>query len=513
MDEQMQERETTMELKSSLVFALGGGQWSPFSFADHPVCSSGPDGALRQRVVNLIAGARETLCVCSFIIADEAVQQALLEAVGRGVRVYALTAADLKLKPGGDEDEDGDGEWTHEDRIREGHKQMLDSFTGRITLRSSGHYHAKYVIADGQRGLLTTCNLTTKAMMENPELGVVLDANTCADLMQTFQYQFWEQAGQELMRKDTLDAVQAAKRFDEPVPGNTSLLRCTYTTDKRSGLLDEVLALIDRAERTLWVTSYGWGHPDVMSALKAKAAAGVSVHVIGRNHRGPFHTNPMLDLAEGGCQVRGLRLIHAKSLLIDPGAAHAAGLVMSANVDQVSLGTSHDVGVRLEGEDVAALHTILEGWWNASHRLLTKDERATFTGEVSHFDDGWSRLLIVPDEVIDHGALEAPSAHKMTGVSPPKASLPGKQLRRRLTERWTVVAPRLPKGSKEERWRRAPSTRLTESGKEEVPGVPHDHPVFLTPDKERVVVVRSLDEAKAASTYLKTANAKRVVLG
>ena len=43
--------------------------------------------------------------------------------------------------------------------------------------------------------------------------------------------------------------------------------------------------------------------------------------------------------------------------------------------------------------------------------------------------------------------------------------------------------------------------------------MPHDHPVFLTPDKERVVVVRSLDEAKAASTYLKTANAKRVVLG
>jgi len=503
------QRVTTMDLKSNLVFALGSGQWTPQHEAGWKVLSSGPDERLRNAVVDVIDRAKDTLFVCSFIVADTKVQRALLAAVDRHVRVYLLTAAALKLKPGGDEDE----EWTRDDDIREGHKQMLNAFTERIFLRSAGHYHAKYVIADGSSGILTTCNLTTKAMLESPELGVMLDEVTCKDLVSTFRYQFWEKAEQELIRMDMLDNAQPEGRFDEPTPSDEARLRCTYMTDQRSGLLDEVLGLINEAQRSVMVTSYGWGHPEVMQALKQRAAAGVEVRVLGRNHRGPGHTNPMLDLAEGGCNVRGIRNIHAKSVLIDAGSPRARGLVMSANVDKVSLGTSHDVGVVIVGEDTVALSSILEGWWTAGHRLLTKQERASVVGKISHFEDGWSTLLVLPDDDIDHGELVAPSAHEMEKVEPDKVTLPKGQLQRALTERWTVVAPRLPPGSKQEAWRTAPSTRTAKDGEEqEVPGVAHDHPVFVTPEGERVIAVKTLDDAKKAASYLKTARAKRVVL-
>ena len=185
---------------------------------------------------------------------------------------------------------------------------------------------------------------------------------------------------------------------------------------------------------------------------------------------------------------------------------------MSANVDKVSLGTSHDVGVAIVGDDTVALSSILEGWWTAGHRLLTKQERASVVGKVSHFEDGWSTLLVLPDDDIDHGELVAPSAHEMEKVEPAKVTLPKGQLQRSLTERWTVVAPRLPQGSEQEAWRTAPSTRTTKDGEEEVPGVAHDHPVFVTPEGERVIAVDTLDDANKAATYLKAAKAKRVVL-
>jgi hypothetical protein len=134
-------------------------------------------------------------------------------------------------------------------------------------------------------------------------------------------------------------------------------------------------------------------------------------------------------------------------------------------------------------------------------------------GKISHFEDGWSTLLVLPDDEIDHGEMVAPSAHDMEKVEPAKATLPKGQLQRSLTERWTVVAPRLPPGSKQEAWRTAPSTRTAKDGEEqEVPGVAHDHPVFVTPEGERVIAVKTLDDAKKAASYLKTARAKRVVL-
>ena len=86
----------------------------------------------------------------------------------------------------------------------------------------------------------------------------------------------------------------------------------------------------------------------------------------------------------------------------------------------------------------------------------------------------------------------------------------GKQLRRRLTERLTVVVRWPPKGSEEERWRRAldEADRIWKGGAR----CAHDHPVFLTPDKERVVVVRSLTKQRLPPPTSRLPT-KRVVLG
>mgnify|MGYP001263070244 CR=1 FL=1 len=68
------------------------------------VMTSGTSGTLKKRIIQLIDSAREQICVCSFLLADVAIEDALLQAEKRGVRVYLLTSAEVKLKTSEDED-------------------------------------------------------------------------------------------------------------------------------------------------------------------------------------------------------------------------------------------------------------------------------------------------------------------------------------------------------------------------------------------------------------------------
>ena len=72
-----------------------GSDWKEMN--DSRIHTSGSSGGLRARIVQLIDSAQEHICVCSFLIADNVIEDALLSAVERGVRVYLLTSAEVKL--------------------------------------------------------------------------------------------------------------------------------------------------------------------------------------------------------------------------------------------------------------------------------------------------------------------------------------------------------------------------------------------------------------------------------
>ena len=130
---------------------------------------------------------------------------------------------------------------------------------------------------------MTTCNLTTKALMENPELAVSLDATETEQVWKLFRYQFWEGSEKEMLQKGTLDGVESENRFSEPVPDEG--VRCSNISGRRSSILDECLALIESATESIDVTSYGWGNKEITSALMDCVKEGVRISVIGRNHR------------------------------------------------------------------------------------------------------------------------------------------------------------------------------------------------------------------------------------
>ena len=91
-----------------------GLQWNEVT--GKKVMTSGGSGALRNQIIELINQARQHVCVCSFLLADDNVEQALISATDRGVRVYLLTSAEMKLKTSDGED------WGRDDEIRDSTK-------------------------------------------------------------------------------------------------------------------------------------------------------------------------------------------------------------------------------------------------------------------------------------------------------------------------------------------------------------------------------------------------------
>lgn len=467
------------------------------------VMTSGPSGGLRTQIIQLIAQAKQHVCVCSFLLADAKVEEALIAATDRGVRVYLLTSAEMKLKTSEGED------WGRDDEIRELHKKMLERLSGNVYLRSSGHFHAKYIVADGVNGIMTTCNFTTKALLENPELGVRLNQTESQQAWKLFQYQFWEGSEKEMLRKGTLDGVQPQGRFVDYEPEHP--VRCSFSTGKPSLLLKECLDMIQNAKKSITVTSYGWGNKDITKAIGERVNSGINVSIIGRNHRGGAQTEHLQRFKEMGCDVYGLPLIHAKSVLVDAGTPNARGMVMSANIDAMSMGASHELGICLDGKDAEQLSKILNEWVGVALTMVPKDMFSSVEGDLSVFseNDGWRNLVVENETISTYDPVDAPSAELVSKAKP--VFKQNDKVHSRVHEhRWTVGVPRLEKGAKEEGWLKEPT--YDEDGNLDFQGELHQFPVFVLKNNTRVIAIESLDDAEAAAKYKSKAKAKVVVL-
>jgi cardiolipin synthase A/B len=465
------------------------------------VMTSGTSGSLKKRIIQLIDSARNQICACSFIIANEEIENALLLAEQRGVRVYLLTSAELNLKTSENED------WGRDDEIRELHKKMLTKLAGNVYLRSSGHFHAKYLIVDKNQGVMTTCNFTTKALMENPEIGIELNATECVQLWKLFQYQFWEGSEKEMLRQGTLDGVRAEGRFPEHNP--TDGVRCSHPSGSKSSILEECLSLIESAQHSITLTSYGWGNKEISKALKQRLNEGIDVSIIGRNHRGGKQTDFLQEFKEFGCSVYGLPLIHAKSVLIDPSTPSARGLVMSANFDN-NFHTSHDLGICLNETDSTRLATIIEDWKQASLLMIEKKNYDSIEGRLSVFTegDGWRNMTIENHTVTEHRVLKARSVDQVD-LAKPKFQAKNGIVSRVHEHRWTVEVPRLPKNATEEEWLKPP---IFENDELKSEGVSHELPVFVLKNGVRVIAIDSIEQSIDAKEYKAKAKVNQIVL-
>ncbi len=314
------------------------------------VYESGRGREMASAVVSLLAQAQEKAVVSSFLLADQMVEDAILAAARRGVRVYVLLASEARLGR-----EEGEGEF--DKRVLEQHKTMLTRLGGHALFRSAPHFHAKVVVIDPDTrpaGLLLTANLTSEALERNEELAVTLSAAEVAEVTGFLKWAMWESAEHELVDpKDRFKATRPLGKLPHPA-GASSIVA---TTAMATAVRDELLRLIDGATSQIVVSSFGWeAEHEVVRRLCARAREGLDVTVLARVR--PSAMGALLALGEAGASVFAFRWLHAKAIWTDAGES----LVMSANLQRDGLDHGFELGVRLTGSRAAEIRERLMAW-------------------------------------------------------------------------------------------------------------------------------------------------------
>lgn len=455
------------------------------------VFESGRGRAMANAVTALLARAREKVVMSSFLLADEEVEDAILQAATRGVRVYVLLASEARLGR-----EEGDGEF--DKRVLEQHRAMLTRLGGHALFRSAPHFHAKVVVIDPEtrpEGMLLTANLTKEALERNEELGVTLTDAEILEVTRYLKWAMWESAEHELIDpNDRFKATRPLGRISHPPSGEV----VTATTPATQTIRSEALRLIDGATSRIVVSSFGWDEDhEVVRRLCERAREGLHVTVLARVRTASMKA--LVALAHAGATVLGFRWLHAKAIWTDAGR----GLVMSANLQRDGLDQGFELGVRLSDGRAEELRERLEAWRDAAPWRLDAEPRL---GELKGAVKLWQRGQLVDGEIaptidVDLGIVTAASAANLEAARP---ALPESELRlaHELRCTWLVVAPTLAAKAKE-RLRPAEGAR---------PAVAYEPPVFREPSGRLVVAVRSPEDLELASAVMIEVEAATVVV-
>jgi cardiolipin synthase A/B len=410
--------------------------------AGEGVWRTGPQLRFRQALIAAIDGARDVVLLCSFLLADDAITQAILRAAARGVRAYVLTASEQRIGKTVRDDE------SFEQRMITEHKRMLAALAGKILLRSAEHIHAKFLVVDPRsataaRAWLSTANFN-RALRDGIELGVQLDPAATRALADCFRWAFWNEAERELRGPDRL--FQVSRALASPAPPLDDRIYATTQAGARLGAC--VVALIEGAQRDLVVASYGLAadHPAV-TALVAAARRGVRVTVLTRP-RGAVAAG-VAALAGAGITVLAHDNLHAKAVVADGRA-----LVMSANLEAHGLDHGFEVGALLPGSLAHSVEETLREWsasfpWIYRGDATRGDHLGDFLPVAAKLRDGIVRITKAHEQRAPD--VTASDALALEDAPPPllQPSAPRGELPQQVTLLWTVKAPTLPRGSVE----------------------------------------------------------------
>ena len=457
---------------------------------------SGRNRELANRVTSLIARTTQKIVLSSFLLADQEIEQAILEAAKRRVRVYVLLASEARLDIGDVDDE-------CENAMYEQHEDMLNRLGGYAFFRSAPHFHAKFVLSDpgfdNSAGLLLTANLTKEALERNQEMAVDLTRDEVEKTYALARWAFWEFAEHELIDpNDNFRAIKPLGLIQHPPP-TTNILS---TTSELVQLREESVRLIESAQKEILVACFGWGeNHEIIEYLCIRASEGLPVTVLARIRESQMST--LLTLAESGARVLGFNWLHAKAVCVDGDTA----LVMSANLQSDGLDHGFELGVTLNGDCALEVRERLLGWSDVAHwELLASPVIGDLSGAARIWQDSRLELTNVKAEAcIDLGTVIAESADELDDTAPPPLPPGGNmpELAYEVVYEWRVQAPVLAANSKQ--------VFRSTSDKKTI-RVPFDPPVFDEPSSRRVVAINSPNDIGRARQVANDSGAKAFVL-
>jgi cardiolipin synthase len=272
----------------------------------------------RQPVIAEIDAARKSVDVMIYLMTDDAIVDALVNAERRGVEVRVI----LEQHPYG-----GFG---NPEEVAQG----LSGAGAEVKWSGSAFTftHAKTIVVDRKVALIMNLNLTRSSFESNREFGVVTT---------------WP--GEVVAAQAIFDADWSGSN-----PAATGKLVLS-PINSREVLTD----LIDGADQTLDIYLEVLRDPEAIDRLAEAEDRGVQVRIIVSPDRDPVAQEILSDLVDRGAEVRFISdpYIHAKAIVVDGERA----FIGSQNFTATSMDENREIGLLVEDRPMLdRLHTIFD---------------------------------------------------------------------------------------------------------------------------------------------------------
>lgn len=315
---------------------------------------------LKNSIMALIENAKECIKLCSFILTDEDVIQALLKKIETSdCCLFIITQLDPSKFSASlltDEEIHNDSNKTHIGAINLLHNQGAH-------IRAAENVHAKFIIVDNQITLITSANITSPSLNKNPESGIYLDQDSSGVVSKLFDliYRFGTTYNQFIKTGSGRKFISHTN-FSlsvEWLPKNQK--NFIYTLgDLNHTIYSRLIELIDEANDFITMSSYciiGLENlSEFTEAIQNAINRGVDIKVFcrGMNYR-PLHIVGCTQLADLGCKIYGDVFNHSKGLSNENRA-----MIFTANLDgRHGLKSGFEVGASLTDIQSKALASFM----------------------------------------------------------------------------------------------------------------------------------------------------------
>ncbi|MBX9850748.1 MAG: hypothetical protein K2X86_03215, partial [Cytophagaceae bacterium] len=295
---------------------------------------------LKNEILKLINDSKDVLKICSFIITDKEVFDAILnKAQTTNTAIFVLTQLDQNKLINSFSLLDFLTEEEIKENTSQTHlKHIKKLFDNGVHVRASISAHAKFIVSDRKIGFITSANLTTPSLTFNTESGVYLDENDTLELDKLFDVIFQRGTGYRQFisssKKNKMFVVQAEVKIDKDLLPNPTLSNLRYTYENETNnLFDEIIKIINEASEYLYISTYSivglTSINEFTQAISTANSRGVKIRLFcrGMNYRND-HLIGSSILHSKGCEIFADIFNHSKGIINEN-----SGLIFTANID------------------------------------------------------------------------------------------------------------------------------------------------------------------------------------
>jgi len=308
--------------------------------------STFPDqSTIKEAVLELLRKAKQHVFFCNFLLQDEDVLGALLDASRRlSGHVYVLTtlkADDFQQAGGAGDDAEGNFET---------HMRCVKQLTGEgMLVKARSDCHAKFMTVDDRHAIVTSANAVptcygnvSDKRRANPENGLLFHIPSEVRRLANFFRALWRDASNYYVAPDPIVfEVQQVQSGAPPVnptepsqPAVEGEVVWTAPSDPR--ILERFLDMVGRARKSVSLSTWvikGMDTHELGDAIRRSSSRGVRFQILvrGMNWRNDHRKQCYLLARELGPNgvILGDYWNHSKAVVVDSDEA----MVMTANMD------------------------------------------------------------------------------------------------------------------------------------------------------------------------------------